>query len=650
MSGIRYRPSIDGMRAIAVLGVLLFHLDECLLPGGFVGVDVFFVISGYLITSIIYRAAEANHFSISRFYQRRISRIFPVLFAVTLAILVAASWIYSPQDFASAGALAVASVLSVANLKLMLQGDYFDVTADSQPFLHFWSLSVEEQFYIFLPVLLMVAQRFRFSRGVLLSVLWILALSSFAACLYATPLNPTWAFYLLPTRAWELLAGAILAVTATRAGQSSLRAKNALSLIGLSLIVLSMGLINESMPFPGYVALFPVLGSVLLIGVAHEPEQLTERLLSHDWLIRIGRLSYSLYLWHWPIYCFVDYRLFSDTPSVRIGLKVALTVACSVASYFLIEKPFRAYLNQPQRKSLGFIGLAVGVAMLGWAGYTIRQDNYIDSSVREIASGGIQFPGESNSPRIVLMGDSNGSMYGTMMKSLAAEEKLNLNVISVAAGAPFPGTRQYRESLKCLQSYQPDVTVFAAAWATKLDGDQAKLTVALDAILQHSSSIVLITQPPVLPQNATRQYFREHGIEPVYEDAELESRRHRTNEFLATLASDRIAVVRINSEFQRPDGEIVLLNKAGRQLFHDRAHLSEHGAQRVKPQVSAAIRELLKRGSQSEGRQSSNSSDGRGSATDQRRHGQLPQDRASEVRTAGHKILYSYDRSSPPID
>lgn len=594
LSAIEYRPSIDGMRAIAVLSVLVFHLEKTLLPGGFVGVDVFFVISGYLITSIIYDASQSNSFSISRFYQRRISRIFPVLFTVTIAILLAASVLYTSQDFASAGALAMASVLSVANIKLMLQGDYFEVSPDSQPFLHFWSLSVEEQFYVFLPFLLVLTHRYRVSRRLLLLLLSLLAATSFISCLYITNTKPTWAFYLLPTRAWELLAGAILAVVASKENVLPARFTGVLSVVGLLFVVASMFLINESQQFPGYVALLPVAGSVLLIGVSHDPTQLTERLLSCPSMVWIGKLSYSLYLWHWPVYCFVDYRMFSEATAIRVGLKIAITTIVALASYFLIEKRCRLYLNESRNIRLGFVGFAVGVIALAVVGYAIRADNYVDSSTLSVATGGREFSNSPSAPRIVLMGDSNGSMYGTIMKTLSSEDGLNVNVISVAAGNPFPGTELYDASINYLETCKPDVTVFVAAWANKLENDTKIVDIALDEILRHSRYVVLVTQPPILPDEASRDVFRKRGVEPIFEEKSVAELRRRANDYLSSLQSDRVKVVQIDSLFKKRNGEIVFCNENGGQLFQDKGHLSGLGAELVKEPLFYTIHSILK--------------------------------------------------------
>jgi peptidoglycan/LPS O-acetylase OafA/YrhL len=215
-----YRPAIDGLRAIAVLAVFFFHLDRAWLPGGFAGVDVFFVISGYLITSILQRDYERHQdLSFGRFYQRRIARLFPAFFTAALLTLAGAALIYSEQDLASAGINLAAVSLSVANLKFMLQGNYFTLSPDAQPYLHYWSLSVEEQFYLIFPALLLLLYR-RAGRH-RLAALGVLCAISLIACIAVTYTRPTWAFYLLPTRAWELLVGAVLAVISTGGRASS---------------------------------------------------------------------------------------------------------------------------------------------------------------------------------------------------------------------------------------------------------------------------------------------------------------------------------------------------------------------------------------------------------------------------------------------
>jgi peptidoglycan/LPS O-acetylase OafA/YrhL len=327
---VEYRPSIDGLRAVAVLAVFLFHLDRRWLPGGFVGVDIFFVISGYLITSIILRDCERNRFSFGRFYQRRIARLLAAFFAVALATLIGALFIYSAQDFASTGATLSATAASMANLKFMLQGNYFALSPDAQPFLHCWSLSVEEQFYLLFPALFFLlywkANKYR------IHVLTGLFAVSLLSCIALTHARPEWAFYLLPTRAWELLAGGILA---TLNGKRLTDAKlfNSLPFIGLVLICTSFLLISESPAFPGYVAILPVVGTACFLLPYENSSTFAERILSCDALVLVGRMSYSLYLWHWPVFSLVDYKLYWESPLVRLALKILVSAIAAVFSF-----------------------------------------------------------------------------------------------------------------------------------------------------------------------------------------------------------------------------------------------------------------------------------------------------------------------------
>ena len=343
LSSVQYRPAIDGLRAVAVLAVFIFHLKRGWLPGGFVGVDIFFVISGYLITSILLREYQHKNFSLWSFYQRRIARLFPAFFTVALATLLGASFLYSGQDLASCGANLVSAVLSVANLKYMLQGNYFTLTPDAQPFLHYWSLSVEEQFYLVFPaILLFLYVKVNKHKTVILGAL---CAASLIACVELTHQKPEWAFYLLPTRAWELLAGSILAnIVADRSAADDHNSLlNSLSVAGVALIVVSVFAINEGPSFPGYQATLPVLGTVLFLGSTGRTAGWPEKILSTGPMVFIGRMSYSLYLWHWPVFSLIDYKLYLASPLVRVSLKVAFTAATSGLCFFLIENPGRAF-------------------------------------------------------------------------------------------------------------------------------------------------------------------------------------------------------------------------------------------------------------------------------------------------------------------
>ncbi|RLS41757.1 MAG: acyltransferase [Planctomycetota bacterium] len=594
MSAIEYRPSIDGLRAVAVIAVLLFHFTPVLLPGGFVGVDVFFVISGYLITKIINAECERGEFSFSRFYQRRISRIFPVFAAVTFAVLIGASLIYSPQDFASAGAVAIYAAFSATNIKLMGQGNYFKMSPDAQPFLHYWSLAVEEQFYLVFPVLVYFAARWKMSRGKLVVCVALVAMVSLGACVYLTERNSTRAFYLLPTRAWELLAGCLLGLDPfVKAGAYSLGIRRFLSIGGASLLAISIVWIREKMPFPGFVAALPVSGAAMLIACPEASQTLVQRALSYRVCVFIGKISYSLYLWHWPVYCFIDYAWYDRSAIVRLVSKVLITIVLALLSYRLLESPLRSWLNRPERKGLSFSACGIVVVLISVLGYSIRLENYVNVSPDDVLLGGVTFAAAADRPRIVLMGDSHGAMYGKTLKELSREMDFTVHIISTQGNTPLPDSRVYRDSLSFLEKTQPPVTIVVLDWSSKLGKHPERLQTALAAILQHTNQVILITQPPVLPQAASRSGFREQGVHPVREDDVVAAKRQSSNEYVRSLQSDRVKILEIDSLFLTPGGEIRFTDSRGRQNYHDLTHLSGNGADQVKEQLRRELSALL---------------------------------------------------------
>ena len=286
-----YRPAIDGLRSVAVVSVLVFHFDRQFLGGGFVGVDVFFVISGYLIGAVLLADIEGGRFSLARFYQRRIARIFPA-FAMVIAVTLAFGWlVYSSQDFASLGANAAAAALSVINIKLLFQGNYFALSEDAQPILHYWTLAVEEQFYLTFPIYLYLVTRL--CRRPILVNLCVSGVS-FAACIAVTHFNASYAFYLLPTRAWELLAGSSLALAEWKGFQIGDRHAAIATWAGMVLLVMSFLAIRQNDQFPGWIAAFPVIGAVLVLSATSSRDLFLVRLLSHPVPVAVGKLSYSL--------------------------------------------------------------------------------------------------------------------------------------------------------------------------------------------------------------------------------------------------------------------------------------------------------------------------------------------------------------------
>lgn len=595
MSALPYRPAIDGLRAIAVLAVFVFHLNHAWLPGGFVGVDVFFVISGYLITSIILRDCEKGEFSLLGFYQRRIARIFPTFFAVAVATLFGASIIYTPQDYASAGANLVAVALSVANLKFIFQGNYFGISADAQPFLHYWSLSVEEQFYLIFPLLFLLVYKYR--RTQLVPSLVMLGIGSLIACLALTPGKPVWAFYLLPTRAWELCAGSLLALISARSATASTSSWRAwLQPLGLLLIGLSFMVVHEGPHFPGWVALLPVAGTVAILLPSSVGNARVERWLSASPLVRIGRGSYSLYLWHWPVFSLVDYHLYLSPEPLRVVLKVGLSCLLTCLTFVVIENPSRIFLNQRRNWGIAYAALAVALAISIPLGISIRRNNYVNAELAEVAKGGLVFTGKPGAKSVVLMGDSNGSMYGKVMKSICEELGYKLTVISVAAGDPLPSSggqhdRLWADSFAVVEREKPDVLVLACRWESKLSTDKGRLDVALGKLAPHASRILILNQPPILPAAANRANLRNGLRPPFLENETSRSERLLVNDYLRGRRSENITVLDVAARFQGADGEVLFLDERGRQLYHDSTHLSGYGADLIRPVIQSALQD-----------------------------------------------------------
>lgn len=340
-----YRPDIDGLRAIAVSAVVVFHAFPRLVPGGYVGVDVFFVISGFLITGILLNEVTQGHFSILRFYVRRARRLFPALAIVLLTVVVFGWFSLLPLEFELLGKHILGGAGFVSNLVLWREVGYFDVNSELKPLLHLWSLGVEEQYYLLWPLLVFLLAR---PRALFLTATTVLMGASFAVNVFWIGHLPTATFYLPITRFWELLAGGLLAVLLSQEPRSFMRAMGrwrawhttALSAGGLLLIVISLFLFDRQTPFPGWAATLPVFGTVCMIA-AGPTAPLNRHLLSNRLAVWIGLMSYPLYLWHWPLFAF--YRILLGKPlSVAAGIALLLlAIFLAWLTWQFVERPFR---------------------------------------------------------------------------------------------------------------------------------------------------------------------------------------------------------------------------------------------------------------------------------------------------------------------
>jgi peptidoglycan/LPS O-acetylase OafA/YrhL len=362
-----HRRDIDGLRALAVLPVVAFHANIHFISGGFVGVDVFFVISGFLITQLLHGDICAGRFSLAHFYERRIRRIAPALLAVLLAVQIAGFLLSLPSELVSLSWSVVAEVLSVSNVYFWLTSGYFDGESLTKPLLHTWSLAVEEQFYLIWPLLLLALHRV--VRARLLVVVAGLTAASLLASIVGVRLFPNAAFYLPFMRAWELALGALLALGAFPAPLRPLQ-REVLAGLGTLLILGSVLLIHPDESFPGLLAIPPCLGAALVILAGRDGQSRVGRLLSLPPVAFVGLISYSLYLWHWPIIVLQrQYGLVASgwTESATKLLIIAVSLAAAVLSWRFIEQPFRAGSLRPSRGRLLQMAAAGGVAVLGLA-------------------------------------------------------------------------------------------------------------------------------------------------------------------------------------------------------------------------------------------------------------------------------------------
>jgi len=338
MTTLAYRRDIDGLRAIAVLAVVLFHFGVPGITGGFVGVDVFFVISGFLITSIIWRERQAGRFSFIDFWARRARRILPALFVMIAATLAVGWFLLAPKDYEELGRSAHYQVTFTSNLLFSRQHGYFDASSDIKPLLHTWSLAVEEQFYIFFPLLLaLLSSRLKHWRLALFAVLLV----SFGMSVWAVQHEPQKAFFLLHLRAWELLAGAMLAVQPKREWRASPALAQGVSLASLALILIAVLGYDAKTPFPGATALLPVLGVVGLIWANGQQPTWVARLLGTRIMVGIGLISYSWYLWHWPVFVYANYAAVDGLSALELAGLMLLSLVLGYLSWRFVETPFR---------------------------------------------------------------------------------------------------------------------------------------------------------------------------------------------------------------------------------------------------------------------------------------------------------------------
>lgn len=567
---MRYRPDIDGLRGLAVAAVVLFHLGVPGFGGGYAGVDVFFVISGYLITSLILPDIEAGRFSLISFYERRVRRLFPALLVVLAFACVAGARILPRHELQDLYESVAATALFAANFLFWKTTGYFDGAAETRPLLHLWSIAVEEQFYIVFPALLLLGVRhlqrhvFRLAAAI--------ALASLAASALLTWRYPEAAYYLPWFRAWELLLGVLLAVRPAHPASPALR--EAMGAGGLALIGWSVVAFSRDTVFPGYHAVVPCAGAALVIVSGSGASSATRRVLEWRPLVFTGLISYSLYLWHWPLLVYARHLAIRDLTTVETAGVLALSVAVASASWRCVERPFRGRRGALSRPVLLGAAAAASVTLVaaGIAGYHgnapkaahgaqaeagprfLPYRHCMNREAAGILAGNVCTLGATGParPSFLLWGDSHAGAIAPAVH-LAAERAGRSGLFLGQAGCPpllgverrdrgdLP-CREFNETVARLLERNPEVrtVLLAARWAMYAEGtrpeDRGAPTVriapggpggnaqalgeGLEAtaawLAKHARDLVFVAQVPEIPWDvpAALERSQAEGREP----------------------------------------------------------------------------------------------------------------------------------------
>ncbi len=614
----RYRPDIDGLRAVAVSIVVLFHYGFSALGGGYVGVDVFFVISGYLITAITRDEMARDRFSLAAFYERRIRRIVPALVTVLVACGLASVFVVLPEDLRLLAKSTMAAAVYGSNILFSrLAGDYFD--ADNltlQPLLHTWSLAVEGQFYVLFPLILLLLRR---RPSATVAVLGLLAILSFGLGAWEVVHRPVSAFYLLPGRAWELLVGGLLACWRPVALARPWRREAAVG-VGLAAIGLATILFDATTPFPGAAALLPCLGAVLVIGGGQGGGRLASLLGARApaWL---GRISYSLYLWHWPVIVLARY---GHGPDLSLGLRLVLlvaTVALAGLSHALVERPFITRRRLPGRR--GMLAAAAGATLatvalgqvLDLTGRGFLPLGHLPPAVMTLAEGHFdrlegecpvpsagadplpypcRFGAPGVEPTVALWGNSYARMWIPALAQDAEAHGASGMALVFSKCPPLlgfddkglPGCLPFnQEAVALLAAHRSLRTVVLGADWFLYDRDLGRLDATLDALGAAGIRVFLLLAPPQVdyPVPRTLAIAALRGEPPPPPPTVAHAREtQRVSLGLIAAAAARHGVTVLDPATRLCQGEICPVVRDGHPLFYDAGHLTVFAAQTIR--------------------------------------------------------------------
>lgn len=636
-----YRPDIDGLRAIAVLSVILFHIDKALLPGGFVGVDVFFVISGYLITNNIVQKMRSGQFLISEFYRARIKRIAPAMMTVIAASLAAACAFMLPDDAATMAKSAVWSLASLANVFFWLFQDtsYFAASSQQQPLLHLWSLGVEEQFYLIWPLVLMLVYRPGRERRLFVGGLGVAALSFALGSVYFAR-DSAFVYYMLPARAGELLMGALVALLVSRGAHQRLpvRAIAPLATLGVVLLALSLAYLSEDSAFPGVLAIPPTLGAALVILAGSRGPSWVARVLACKPLVWIGLVSYSAYLWHWPLLAFYRYG-FGHVGWLAGACLFGLTVLLAWLTYRFVEQPARhvsssalvVFMRQFLAPGAVLFGCALGAIYLDrlWpahlqspyrqqlAGlrdqtrpaysydYVCQRDKI--TAVEARSAHCIVGAGNPDAATILLWGDSNAAHYIGMVGAFANLDHFRFRNVEVGSCPPltsdpaaFVAAHRLADCRASALAIAPllraaDVVIISAFWQAYQAKSGQFLATFLGTARQIAASgklVILIGKAPEMTGfdrlcrlKALRVPFLSCPEIQLPLPAEIVRMNQVLRQFAQTTPNVRYFDA---NEYLCVDGACPAYGQDGLAMYYDPSHLSMPGSWKLGAAVVAA--------------------------------------------------------------
>lgn len=621
---LHWRQDIDGLRAFAVIAVLFYHANLSLAPGGFIGVDVFFVISGYLITNLIAKQQATNQFTLREFYLRRARRILPVLFVVLAAVAVVATFLFLPADFDFLSIVLTYASIGLSNFKFSHKFGYFDHQAVTSPLLHTWSLGVEEQFYMAFPALMIATARMTGRNRI--AVYSLVAAVSFALCIWGTQTEPLKAFYLPHFRAWEFLIGSIVALAPFSV--TDRLARECLAWFGAGLLLFALGTFHDGIDFPGAAAAIPCLGAAAILAAGQTGSTSVFTFLSTAPMRFLGRISYSLYLWHWPILVFWRYSKGEPLSTTQTLLALAAALLLSILTWAVVEEPVRSrqILRENRSLVLGMLASVLVLASYGLfgsqtKGWPDRFSNYKSTSDAPPASWryGVCFLDEAKDYTswqadrcvlnekgrnvVLLWGDSYAGHYAFGLEQEAAHLDARVILYSASGCPPVvnievaarPNCAAFVRNVAALiKRHHVKTVIMSARWERYL-GKEVSIRKIEDTIKMMASmgvKVLLVSQGPSFEFASPYDYHWVTG------------RKFARVKFAPEITKQILSVRGANAVFDPMvamcSGQVCPTSAPGGWLYLDDGHLTDLGSSLQVKQMARPLGDLLVKNSGSQ--------------------------------------------------